>query len=160
MKVVLMMTAGVAGLVAIILSPGLGVWLGVGSLAVVSGAVYWFGRCSHPGPLALLPATQDMEGNMLTPRWYCDGCGLEWPAHFEKDATPIQRFSGYDESKAVSAAKRQEELRDRQRLAALERAGLRVKSTPRKVSAQQVHAHTAHSGGGVVQIGSRRSVAH
>jgi hypothetical protein len=157
MKVVLMMTAGVAGLVAVILSPGLGVWLGIGSLAVVSGAVYWFGRCSHPGPLALLPATADMDGNRLTPRWYCDSCGLEWPAHFEKDATPIQRFSGYDESKAVSAAKRQEELQERQRTAALERAGLRTRSTARKVPATApVHAH-AHSG--VVQIGSRRSVA-
>ena len=37
----------------------------------------------------------------------------------------MRKFTGYDESKAVHAAKRAAELADRQRALALQRAGLR-----------------------------------
>jgi hypothetical protein len=84
--------------------------------------------CPHAGPLALLPATADLNGTMRPPRWYCDACGLEWAAHFEKDQTPVTRFSGYDESKAVHAARRAADLVDHQRTLALQRAGLRPAS--------------------------------
>jgi hypothetical protein len=105
--------------------PGLPLWaLGVG--VVIAGAAAWrLSICQHSGPLALLPATTDLDGAPLPPRWFCDACGKTWAANFEKEHTPVRKFTGYDESKAVNAARRAAELADRQRLLALQRAGLR-----------------------------------
>jgi hypothetical protein len=101
-------------------------WWGLAVLMAGAAVLAWkLSSCPHSGPLGLLPATTDLAGSRLPPRWYCDACGLEWTAHFEKDQTPVRKFSGYDESKAVHSAKRAAELADRQRTLALQRAGLR-----------------------------------
>jgi hypothetical protein len=100
-------------------------WGVAGGLLVV-GAIAWrLSLCPHEGPLALLPATTALDGAPLPSRWHCDACGQTWAANFQKEHTPVPKFSGYDESKAVSAAKRAAELADRQRVLALRRAGLR-----------------------------------
>jgi hypothetical protein len=151
MKVVLLLVTGVTGLVAVVLASDVNMWMSIGSLVLLGLAVLAFGRCWHRQPLALLPATTDLHGDMLPPRWYCDQCGAEWPAVFERDQTPIQRFTGYDESKAVSAARRAEHLQDRRRALALERAGLWSGAPTGSV-------HPTNRGG-VVRIGPRRSVA-
>jgi hypothetical protein len=105
--------------------PGLPPWGLIVGLAVVGLLAWRLSVCPHEGPLALLPATRDLDGTPLPTRWYCDACGESWPANFEKERTPIRKFSGYDESKAVSAAKRAAELAEQQRQLALRRAGLR-----------------------------------
>jgi hypothetical protein len=108
--------------------PGLP-WWGLTLGVLVVGAIAWrLSVCPHDGPLALLPATTDLNGAPLPTRWYCDSCGQTWVANFEKEHTPVPRFTGYDESKAVNAAKRAAELADRQRALALQRAGLRPTS--------------------------------
>lgn len=113
--------------------PGLPWWgLALGLTAAALGA-WRLSICPHGGPLALLPATTDMDGTMLPPRWHCDACGKTWVANFEKEQTPVRKFSGYDESKAVRAAKRAAELADRQRALALQRAGLRPATSAKKV---------------------------
>lgn len=118
-SVVLLAFGGVLRVAAL---PG---WALAACLAVIAVIAWRLSECSHPGPLGLLPATTDLDGAPLPPRWYCDRCGRTWAAHFEKEHTPVYRFSGYDESKAVHAAKRATELADRQRHLALQRAGLR-----------------------------------
>jgi hypothetical protein len=105
--------------------PGLPPWGLIVGLAVIGVLAWRLSVCPHDGPLALLPATTDLDGTALPPRWHCDACGLTWAANFEKQHTPILKFSGYDESKAVGAAKRAAELEERQRALALQRAGLR-----------------------------------
>jgi hypothetical protein len=112
--------------------------------------------CPHNGRLALLPATADLDGTMLPPRWYCDACGLEWAAHFEKEQTPVLKFSGYDESKAVHAAKRAAELADRQRTLALQRAGLRPATKKVKTIREPILSPDAAD---VVPIGQGRRFA-
>lgn len=90
---------------------------------LVTAAIAWLlMRCPHTGPLALLPASTDFLGTARPPRWFCDGCGREWPAHFERAQTPVQKFSGYDESKAVRAAEREAEMVEARRRLALTRA--------------------------------------
>lgn len=102
--------------------------LALGILAI--SAIAWrLSVCPHAGPLALLPATTDIDGAPLPPRWFCDACGKTWPASFDRTQTPKQIFTGHDETKAVNAAKRAEALADRQRTLAIQRAGLK-KSKP------------------------------
>jgi hypothetical protein len=151
MRVFLMVVAGVVGLIAVSFAFGVGVWQGVGGLALVGGAVFWLGHCSHPAPLALLPATIDLNGVPVPARWYCDHCRREWPAVFEKTQTPIQRFTGYDQTKAVSAARRAGALQDHQRAMALERAGLSRAGGPGSIRSPRR--------AGVVPISARRSLA-
>lgn len=108
---------------------GLGFWgqhgLLITSLSAVLAVALWrLGRCSHPRPLGLLPPVTDEHGNRTPAQWYCGQCGRRFPAYFEHDRTPIQRFSGYDETKAREAARRAAELADRKRQLALKRAGL------------------------------------
>lgn len=106
-------------------------WWAVVIAAAAGGPVVWhLSGCSHHGPLGLLPATTDLNGQPLPPRWFCDQCGETWVANFEKEHKPIQRFTGYDESKAVEAARRAAQLADRQRGLALQRAGLRAAIKP------------------------------
>jgi hypothetical protein len=131
-------------------------WWAVAVAAAVVGPLAWrFSECSHSGQLALLPATTDLEGRPLPPRWHCDRCGKTWTANFEKEQSPVQRFTGYDESKAVNAAKRAAELAERQRSIALRRAGLQptAKKTKSSKSAQ------SHEAADVIQIGRRRRVS-
>ena len=108
---------------------GISVWMrqgwilaGLGT-ALVAG-LWKFGRCPHPRPLGLLPPTTDANGNRTPAQWYCGQCGERFPADFEHDHTPIQRFHGYDESKARTAARRASDLEDRRRQLAVRRAGL------------------------------------
>jgi hypothetical protein len=123
--------------------PGLPVW-GLALGLIVIGALAWrLSVCPHDGPLALLPATRDNDGTPLPPRWYCDACGATWAANFDKDQTPVRKFTGYDESKAVSAARRAAELADRQRALALQRAGLRPQHGPRHAPSQGVRQPSA-----------------
>src|SRR5438105_3635070 len=117
--------------------PGLPWWGLVLGLTIVGGLAWRLSVCPHDGPLALLPATTDLDGAPLPPRWYCDSCGKAWAANFEKEHTPVRKFTGYDESKAVTAAKRASELAERQRALALQRAGLRPATPTKKVKAAQ-----------------------
>src|SRR5690349_14609904 len=129
-------TVVVIGLAAGVTIAGLSIWLvslGGGALAVI---VWRLTSCRHPGPLGLLPATTDLDGSIVPPRWFCDACGATWTAHFEKAQTPVRRFSGYDQTKAVTAAKRAAELADRQHVLALRRAGLRPASTAHATAAR------------------------
>jgi hypothetical protein len=131
-------------------------WWAAVVAAVVVGPLAWrFSECSHSGQLALLPATTDLEGRPLPPRWHCDRCGKTWTANFEKEQSPVQRFTGYDESKAVNAAKRAAELEERQRLIALRRAGL--EPTTKKAKASRTAR--AREAADVIQIRGRRRVS-
>lgn len=105
--------------------PGLP-WEGLVAVVVAAGVMAWrVSLCPHAGPLALLPATTDLDGSPLPVRWYCDDCGRAWAANFDKDSTPVKKFTGYDESKAVTSAKRAAEHAEQQRHSAMKRAGLR-----------------------------------
>jgi hypothetical protein len=136
--------------------PGLPWWALLGGVAALSVAAWHASICRHRGPLGLLPATTALDGTRLPPRWYCDSCGASWVAHFERERAPIRKFTGYDESKAVTAAKRAAELADRQRALALQRAGLRP--TGRKVKPVPEPALTADTAA-VVPIGQGRRFA-
>jgi hypothetical protein len=93
--------------------------------AVVGGVgVFWLGQCRHPGPLGLLPPTTEADGSAVPARWYCDSCGKTWPAEFDHGHPPVRKFDGYDPTKAVTAARRADDLARRQRALALRRAGL------------------------------------
>jgi hypothetical protein len=108
---------------------GVGLWFHQGWLlaglgtALVAG-LWRFGRCPHPRPLGLLPPVTDAEGNRTPAQWYCGQCGERFPASFEHEHAPIQRFSGYDETKARNAARRAADLDDRRRQLAVKRAGM------------------------------------
>jgi hypothetical protein len=128
MSVVLVVTAAAAVLALVN-----GTWTMV-LAAVVGGAGLWqFGRCRHPGPLGLLPPSTDDAGQPVPARWFCDACGQSWPAAFDHGQPPVRRFDGYDPSKAVTAAKRADDLARRQRALAVRRAGL---ETPRQPTRQ------------------------
>lgn len=92
--------------------------------AAASGVAGWCFKCHHPGPLGLLPPVDEANGDRTPARWYCDRCGHAWPAGIDHGKPPVQRFTGYDESKAIGAAKRADELSVRQRDLAVRRAGL------------------------------------
>jgi hypothetical protein len=101
-----------------------GLWplAGLGVVAL-SGACVAL-RCSHAGPLGLWPATVSDTGEPVPARWFCDRCGKSWAADFDHGRPPVQKFTGYDESKAVRSAHRATELEQRQRMLALQRAGM------------------------------------
>lgn len=105
-------------------------WMGltviVGSLTFAA----WLWRCPHHGPLALLPATTRMDGTPDPARWFCQDCGKTWPANFDKTTEPIQKFTGYDEAKAVQSAQRAKDHEDRQRKLALARGGQKPAKAP------------------------------
>jgi hypothetical protein len=105
-------------------------WPPVALGGIAAGLVIWqLSRCRHTPPLALLPPTLDEHGERQPARWYCDRCGKTWTAVFEHDRVPIQRFTGYDQTKAAAAAKRAAELAERQQALALKRAGF-ARTTP------------------------------
>ena len=98
----------------------LGVVLTFASVAAVT-AVSW--KCRHSGPLGLLPPTTNADGTRTAAHWYCDSCGKSWPANFDRVQQPVRRFEGYDETKAVEAARRADELYRKQHAIARKRAG-------------------------------------
>ena len=153
LSVGLLLVLAVAGAVGLGLA---GVsWLGVPAVAGVATVMAVLKTCRHAGPLALLPPVTDFTGARQPARWYCDRCGKTWDADFARSTTPVQRFTGYDEAKAVGAAKRAAELADRRRALALDRAGLKPHASKRPAkpaAAAMVAAETA----AVVQIGQRR----
>jgi hypothetical protein len=110
-----------------------GVWpiAGLGLVALTGACVAL--RCSHQGPLGLWPAMVNEAGEHVPARWFCDQCGRSWPAGIERGRPPVQKFAGYDPSKAVQSAQRATELELRQRALAVRRAGIdraRDKSRP------------------------------
>lgn len=106
-------------------------WLSV-PVAATLAAVVWRFRCSHRGPLALLPPVTESNGERLPARWFCDRCGLTWPAEFEHDRKPVPKFVGFDEKKAVRAAERALQLEEQRRSSAMQRAGLERTRPQRK----------------------------
>ena len=132
-----------------------GLWplAGLGVVAL-SGACVAL-RCSHSGPLGLWPATISDTGEPVPARWFCDRCGKSWPAGFDHGKPPVQKFTGYDESKAVRSAHRAMELEQRQRLLALRRAGMEHQE-PKKPRISAAIAHAAMNQ--PVPIGDRRRV--
>jgi len=136
--------------------PGVPWWVAVISIGGTAALAWQLWQCPHRGPLGLLPATTDLDGTQLPPRWFCGACGKTWEAHFEREHTPVPRFSGYDESKAVHAAKRAADLADRQRALALQRAGLRPAAKKSRSSRLPSHAADAAD---VVPIGHGRRFA-
>lgn len=127
-------------------------WLGVP--VVLGGSVIFWGLrlCRHPGPLALLPPTTDFTGVRQPARWYCDKCGRTWEANFERVQRPVQKFVGYDETKAMGSAKRAAELADKRRALALDRAGFKPARRSKPAPAAVVAVESAD----VVQIAPRR----
>ena len=132
-----------------------GLWplAGLGIVAVSGVCVAL--RCSHAGPLGLWPATVSDTGEPVPARWFCDRCGKSWPAGFDHGRPPVQKFTGYDESKAVRSALRASELETRQRSLALRRAGF-DQAEPRKSRISAAVAHAAMNQ--PVPIGDRRRV--
>lgn len=100
-------------------------------LAAAAAVVWRVWQCHHPGPLGLLPPTFESDGTRVPARWFCDACGASWPANFERDQQPVRKFEGFDEAKAVSAARRADELFRRQHQLAMRRAGTARKRTAR-----------------------------
>ena len=138
-----------------LMAPALPWWGALIAVAIVGPLAWRLSQCPHSGPLALLPATTDLQGAPLPPRWYCDSCGRSWTANFERAQTPVQRFTGHDESKAVHAAKRAADLADRQRALALQRAGFR----PAAKKLKTARAVRVPKPADVVQIGQGRRLA-
>ena len=104
---------------------------GAAALVTLAGVVAALGRCRHPGPLGLLPAVMGDDGVRRPPRWFCEGCGRTWPAIDLSGPGPVPRFEGYDQTKAVAAAKRAETIARRRREIAMERtAQLVAKPAP------------------------------
>lgn len=99
-----------------------GMWV-LGAIVVIV-SIRELARCHHPGPLGLLPPLTNADGQQVGSRWYCPQCSAEWPAAFDHDHPPVQRFSGYDPSKPIAAARRARELESQQRRLAIARAGL------------------------------------
>jgi|SRR5579863_3326756 len=100
-------------------------WTSVAAGASVVALVVWqLMKCRHRQPLGLLPPVMNERGEQVPARWYCDECGQSWPAMFERGRGPVQRFTGYDQSKAAEAAKRAGELEERTRALALRRSGI------------------------------------
>ena len=66
----------------------------------------------------------DEDGRRTPAQWFCAQCGERFPANFEHERLPIPKFIGYDEAKAVAAARRANALEQRQRRLAVKRAGM------------------------------------
>ncbi len=151
----------IAGWALVVVSVGAmaaigGLWplAGLGVIAL-SGVVVAL-RCSHAGPLGLWPATVSDTGEAVPAQWFCDQCGKSWAADFDRGRPPVQKFTGYDESKAVRSALRATELEERQRALALRRAGFYQPDATRKPRIADAIAHAAMNQ--PVAIGDRRRV--
>ena len=114
-------TIALGSLVAMAGVPYFWARIGFGLMALAAGSQFL--KCRHSGPLGLLPPVEGPDGERLPARWFCDRCGKSWPAGLERDHAPIPRFTGYDPTKAVRAARRAGELEASQRKLALRRSG-------------------------------------
>jgi hypothetical protein len=106
---------------------------GVAAVCVLAGfavVVAAFSRCRHPGPLGLLPPVMGDDGERRPARWFCEACGRTWPAQDHRGAAPVARFEGYDQAKAVEAAKRADDIDRRRREIAMERGSHLVTARP------------------------------
>lgn len=113
--------------------------------AAAASVVYLLSRCQHPAPGLLPPTTAD-DGTRVSARWFCDECGKTWAAGFDEGVTrPVARYSGYDESKLVSSARRAEQHARQQRELAVRRAGIGAR--PRKAGARMPAEVVAINGG-------------
>ena len=103
-------------------------WFGLALACCALPLAYSISQCPHAGPISLLPATTDLNGDHLPARWCCHDCGKDWPANIDRPQTPIPRFTGYDEAKAVAAAKRAgqttAQMAEQDRLARQRKSGL------------------------------------
>jgi hypothetical protein len=123
--------------------------------SAVVGAVWSLMKCRHPGKLGLLPPVVAETGERLPARWYCDHCGESWPAGITHEAGPVQRFSGYDESKARSAARRANELETAQRDLAVRRSGAAPAPAAKKPRPAVPFGTRRRAGSGPEPIGRR-----
>jgi hypothetical protein len=110
-----------AGALAVL--PGL--WLGLGLAAAAALTLWKFSGCPHPRPLSLLPPIGGPGEERLPARWFCERCGQTWAASLDRLHPPIQRFHGYDATKAPQAAKRAAALEHRRRELAIQRGGMK-----------------------------------
>ncbi len=127
-------------------------WGGAGFGLIALAGLSFVVRCPHPGPLGLLPPVIDETGKRLPARWYCDACGREWSASIEVGHAPIQKFTGFDQTKAILAAQRAADLEMRQRSLAMRRAGI-SQVTPK---ARHASSGTGSSRRGPVPIDEHR----
>jgi hypothetical protein len=112
-----------AACIALFIPNGLRAMMFMTMAATAGTVVYYVTRCHHSSP-GLLPPTTGTDGTRVPARWFCDECGKIWGAGFDDRQTrPIARYSGYDESKPVAAARRAEVLVKQQRELAVRRAG-------------------------------------
>ncbi len=122
------------------------VWIREGWLLACAGiatgaALIWLSRCRHPRPLGLHPPVTDEHGNRVPAHWFCGQCGKIFPASFEREHAPVQRFAGHDESKATQSARRAEVFDARRRQLAVQRAGM--PAPKRSVASKPATAATA-----------------
>lgn len=121
---------------------------GASLLGLAAAAVAAMSGCRHPGPLGLLPAVLGEDGKRRPERWYCPSCGRTFPTVDYRGAAPVQRFEGYDQTKAVEAARRADDIGKRQRQIAMERseramprpAPVRRERAPRPIEIQNRRA--------------------
>jgi hypothetical protein len=104
----------------------------------VGDGIWWLVRCHHPRPLGLLPPSTDENGNRLAAQWFCGHCGKKFPARFEHDHAPIQRFEGFDPIKAQNSARRAADFEQRTRKLAVKRSGIKKRQTPAPTPAPAV----------------------
>lgn len=100
------------------------------ALAGIAAAVAAFSRCRHPGPLGLLPSVMGDDGVRRPARWFCERCGRTWPAQELGGSAPVARYEGYDQAKAVEAARRADDIERRRRVIAMERGDHQINAKP------------------------------
>jgi hypothetical protein len=124
------------------------IWLAVAASALLTVGIWKFGGCHHPRPLALLPPVHGPGDEHLPARWFCSRCGRTWTAAMERLQAPVQRFAGYDATKAPQAARRAAALEQRMRELAVQRGGMKKPAAPvaRRV-APPVPIHTRRAAG-------------
>ena len=109
-------------------------WSAIAVAGVGGWAIWRFGGCPHPRPLSLLPPVNGPGDERVPARWFCGRCGQAWPAALDRLHPPIQRFHGYDATKAPQAARRAAALEQRLRELAIQRGGMRKAASPATAS--------------------------
>jgi hypothetical protein len=125
------------------------------SLAGITVLIWWASRCRHPNPHYIHARTcaDDLraEGGVQPAMYECYDCGKRWVARQRDPAWMptrlVQKFQGYDESKATRSATRAAIEQEQRRFLAANRLGM--SSEPPVVGSQRRRKN-------VVQIGSRK----